>query len=105
MNWLANLWRALVSKTSTVDEVTEEVTQVEVEEDSRPVGEIFAHVCRESGVKLRALDNTNAVALFEEWYEGEKSRLESESKRLGIQKNLADKQAGSWYLGKHLTGG
>lgn len=46
-----------------------------------------------------------SMAGVEEWYEGEKSRLQSESKRLGIQKNLADKQAGSWYLGKHLTGG
>ena len=27
-------------------------------------------MCRESGVKQRDLDNTNAVALFEEWYEG-----------------------------------
>ena len=71
MNWLANLWRALVSKTSTVDEVTEEVTQVEVEEVSEPCGELFAHICREAGVKQRTLDSANLVDLFEDWYSGE----------------------------------
>lgn len=45
-----------------------------------------------------------SMAGVEEWYEGEKSRLESESKRLGIQKGLADKQKSSWYLGKNLFG-
>ena len=43
-----------------------------------------------------------SMAGIEEWYEGEKSRLQSESKRLGIQKDLANKQSGSWYLGKHI---
>ena len=43
-----------------------------------------------------------SLASAEEWYEGEKSRLQSESKRLGIQKELADKQADSWYLGKNF---
>lgn len=67
MNWIKTLWDKLVNKTS----VTATPVEVEeVEEDSRPVGEIFAHMCRESGVKQRDLDNTNAVALFEEWYEG-----------------------------------
>jgi hypothetical protein len=45
-----------------------------------------------------------SMAGVEEWYEGEKSRLGSESKRLGIQKDLADKQKSSWYLGKNLFG-
>jgi len=45
-----------------------------------------------------------SMAGVEEWYEGEKSRLESETKRLGIQKDLADKQKSSWYLGKNLFG-
>ena len=43
-----------------------------------------------------------SMAGVEEWYEGEKSRLDSESKRLGIQKDLEDKKAGSWYLGKNI---
>tara|TARA_R110000751_G_scaffold112583_1_gene211502 strand:- start:244 stop:933 length:690 start_codon:yes stop_codon:yes gene_type:complete len=46
-----------------------------------------------------------SMASVEEWYEGEKSRLGSEQKRLGFQKDLADKQKDSWYLGKHITGG
>ena len=46
-----------------------------------------------------------SMAGVEEWYEGEKSRLGSEQKRLGFQKDLADKQSGAWYLGKHITGG
>ena len=46
-----------------------------------------------------------SMAGVEEWYEGEKSRLGSEKKRLGFQKDLTDKQSGAWYLGKHITGG
>ena len=42
------------------------------------------------------------MAGVEEWYEGEKSRLTSEKKRLGLQKNLSDKQSSSWYLGKNI---
>jgi len=42
------------------------------------------------------------MAGVEEWYEGEKSRLTSEKKRLGLQKNLADEQSSSWYLGKNI---
>jgi len=45
-----------------------------------------------------------SMAGVEEWYEGEKSRLGSEQKRLGLQKDLADKQSGSWYLGKNIFG-
>ena len=44
------------------------------------------------------------MAGVEEWYEGEKSRIESEKKRIGLQKDLADEQSGSWYLGKNLFG-
>jgi len=46
-----------------------------------------------------------SMAGVEEWYEGEKSRLTSDKKRLGLQKDLADKQSDAWYLGKHITGG
>ena len=42
------------------------------------------------------------MAGVEEWYEGEKSRIESEKKRIGLQKDLADKQSSSWYLGKNI---
>jgi|TARA_R110000824_G_scaffold56678_2_gene154944 hypothetical protein len=45
-----------------------------------------------------------SMAGVEEWYEGEKSRLTSSKKRIGLQKNLADKQSGSWYLGKNIFG-
>ena len=42
------------------------------------------------------------MAGVEEWYEGEKSRLQSEKKRIGLQKDLADEQSSSWYLGKNV---
>jgi len=42
------------------------------------------------------------MAGVEEWYEGEKSRLQSEKKRIGLQKDLADEQSSSWYLGKNI---
>jgi len=41
----------------------------------------------------------------EEWYEGEKSKIEGVIKRATLQKENYEKQAGSWYLGKHITGG
>jgi len=74
-------------------EPTMEATPVEVEETPEPeavapvatveakqpqaaanpamIGEMFAHMCREAGVKQRYLDSTNAVTLFQEWYTGE----------------------------------
>ena len=63
---------------------------------------IQSQFSRGSGSLLGQLGKS--MAGVEEWYEGEKSRLESESKRLGIQKGLADKQKSSWYLGKNLFG-
>ena len=45
-----------------------------------------------------------SMAGVEEWYEGEKSRLTSDKKRLGLQKDLADKQSDAWYLGKNIFG-
>jgi len=62
MNWLKALWDSLVSKTSVSP------TLVMVEEES--CGDLFAHMCREAGVRQKDLDGTNAVALFEEWYTG-----------------------------------
>lgn len=73
MNLLKQFWNWFLNpKTDAYCDVEHEPTPVEVEEveDSRPVGEIFAHICREAGVKQRDLDSTNAVALFEEWYTG-----------------------------------
>ena len=43
-----------------------------------------------------------AMGQIEGWYEGEKARLDSEAKRFNNQKNLAEEQAGSWYLGRNI---
>ena len=45
-----------------------------------------------------------AMASIEEGYEGEKLKLESEEKRLKLQKGQFEKQSESWYLGKNLFG-
>jgi len=42
------------------------------------------------------------MASIEEGYEGEKLKLESEEKRLKLQKGQFEKQSQSWYLGKNL---
>jgi len=44
------------------------------------------------------------MASIEESYESEKSRLESEEKRLRLQQNQFERQSQSWYLGKNLFG-
>jgi|TARA_R110000824_G_scaffold147030_2_gene316379 hypothetical protein len=62
MNLLKSLWNKLVNKTSVSS------TLVVVEEEC--CGDLFAHMCREAGVKQKDIDRTNAVALFEEWYTG-----------------------------------
>ena len=69
MNWIKSLWDKLVKSTSTSPTIVlvEEETQ---EDDPRPIGLIFEHICRSKGAKQADLDSTNAVALFEEWYEG-----------------------------------
>ena len=41
---------------------------------------------------------------IEEWFEGEKSRLEGVQKRAGLQKKASDEQSGAWYLGKNIFG-
>ena len=38
------------------------------------------------------------------FYEGEKSRLRSEKRKLSREADLSDDMAGSWYLGKNLFG-
>lgn len=71
MNWLKTLWSKLVSSTSTSPTLVlvEEIN----EEEPSPVGRIFEHICRSKGVKQADLDSTNAVVLFEEWYEGDRN--------------------------------
>ena len=44
------------------------------------------------------------MANIEEGYEGEKMKLDSETRRLGLQKKLAEKQSDAWYLGKNIEG-
>ena len=68
MNLLKRLWTGLVNKTATTEI---EPTPVVVEEEREPCGELFAHLCREAGVKQRTLDSANLVELFEDWYSGE----------------------------------
>ena len=46
----------------------------------------------------------STMANIEEGYETEKMKLDSETRRLGLQKRLADKQSGAWYLGKNIFG-
>ena len=45
-----------------------------------------------------------AMASIEEGYEGEKLRIESEEKRLKLQKGQFERQSQSWYLGKNIFG-
>ena len=63
MKWIKTLWDKLVKKTSVSP------TLVVVEEAR--CGDIFAHMCREAGIKQKTLDSTHLVKLFEDWYEGD----------------------------------
>ena len=67
MNLLKRLWTGLVNKTAAAEI---EPTPVVVEEEREPCGELFAHLCREAGVKQRTLDSAKLVELFEGWYSG-----------------------------------
>ena len=68
MNWLKRLWSWLVRKTSTAPELA----VVEVEEvELRSASSIFGTLCRAAGVKQKDLDASNAIELFDEWYNGE----------------------------------
>jgi len=66
MSLLKKLWALIVSRTSTAPElaVVEEV-------QDEPIEEIFVRVCASRGVGSRILDQTNAVQLFVEWFEGD----------------------------------
>ena len=72
MNWLKSLWTTLVRKTSTVaDEITEEVTEVLVEEDNSSVAEIFEGICKQAGLGGKFLQGLSATEKFVEWYDGD----------------------------------
>ena len=66
MSLLKRLWALIVSRTSTAPElaVVEEV-------QDEPIEEIFVRVCANHGVGLKILEQTNAVQLFVEWFEGD----------------------------------
>ncbi len=71
MNWLKSLWTTLVRKTSTVaDEITEEVTEVLVEEDVSSVAEIFEGICKQAGLGGKFLEGLSATEKFVAWYDG-----------------------------------
>ena len=41
---------------------------------------------------------------IEEWFEGEKSRLEGVKKKAKLQKDAAEAESDAWYLGKYISG-
>jgi len=66
MNLLKRLWTGIVNKTS----VTATPVEVEEVEEDECCGDVFAHLCREAGIKQRTLDSTDLVKIFEDWYDG-----------------------------------
>ena len=73
------------------------VSSAGIEEKKSSMWKQFAH--QETGLKNKlALD----MAVIEEGYESEKLRIESEEKRLKLQKGQFEKQSQSWYLGRNL---
>ena len=75
------------------------VTAAGLEEKKASMWRQFAH--QEEGLNAK-LGET--MAAIEEGYESDKMKLDSESRRLGLQKKLAEKQSDAWYLGKNLFG-
>ena len=71
MNLLKTFWNWIVTlKADGCCAESHDTTPVEVEEVKESFGDVFAHLCREAGIKQRDLDSINAVTLFEEWYSG-----------------------------------
>jgi len=68
------------------------------------VGEKQSSMWKQFALQETGLNNKLALdmAVIEEGYEGEKLRIESEEKRLKLQKGQFEKQSQSWYLGKNL---
>ena len=75
------------------------VTSAGLEEKKGSMWKQFAQ--QEEGLHAQF---ASTMANIEEGYETEKMRLDSETRRLGLQKRLADKQSGAWYLGKNIFG-
>jgi len=75
------------------------VTSAGLEEKKGSMWKQFAQ--QEEGLHAQF---ASTMANIEEGYEGEKMKLDSETRRLGLQKRLSDKQSGAWYLGKNLFG-
>ena len=75
------------------------VTAAGLEEKKSSMWKQFA--LQETGLHNR-LGET--MAAIEEEYEGEKLKLESDEKRLKLQKSQFERQSQSWYLGKNLFG-
>ena len=65
MRCIKRLWNKLVQKTS----VSPTLVVVEEVEEER-CGDIFAHLCRDAGVKQKTLDSAGLVEIFEDWYKG-----------------------------------
>ncbi len=65
-----------------------------------------ASTWKQFAVQETGLNNKlgETMASIEEGYESEKLKLESEEKRLKLQKGQFEKQSQSWYLGKNLFG-
>ena len=75
------------------------VTAAGLEEKKASMWRQFSH--QEEGLHSQfALTMAN----IEEGYEGEKMKLDSETRRLDLQKKLAEKQSDAWYLGKNIEG-
>ena len=75
------------------------VTSAGLEEKKGSMWKQFAQ--QEEGLHAQF---ASTMANIEEGYETEKMKLDSETRRLGLQKRLADKQSGAWYLGKNIFG-
>ena len=67
MSWIKSLWDKVVNRTSVSPTL---VLVEEAPQDPRGPGALFGSMCRAVGVKNRDLSETNAIALFEEGYDG-----------------------------------
>ena len=66
MSLLKRLWTLIINRTSTAPELT-----VVEEVQNEPIEQIFVRVCANHGVGLKILEQTNAVQLFVEWFDGD----------------------------------
>ena len=66
MNLIKKLWNSLVNKTSTSPKL---VVVAEVK-DEGTIDELFVGACMSIGIGQKILEQTNAIALFCDWYDG-----------------------------------